>query len=71
MEKVIHDENLRLFRKRLAETTDEKQRQVLHDLIAEHESKFREWQLKPKPDSPFGALSSCHAGRYDVPVPEL
>jgi hypothetical protein len=39
MEKFLHDENLRLFGKRLAETTDEKQRQVIHDLIAEHEAK--------------------------------
>jgi len=50
VDKCTHDENLKLFRKRLAETTDEKQRQVLHDLIAEHEAKYREWQLKPQPD---------------------
>jgi hypothetical protein len=49
MDKFIHEENLRLFRKRLAETTDEKQRQVLHNLIAEHEATYREW-LKRKPD---------------------
>ena len=49
MDKFIHEENLKLFRKRLSEMTDEKQRQVLHNLIAEHEAKYREW-LKPKPD---------------------
>jgi hypothetical protein len=50
MDKFIHDENLRLFRKRLAETADEKQRQVLQDLIAKHEAKYREWQLGPRPN---------------------
>ena len=35
MDKFLHDENLKLLHKRLTETTDEKQRQVLHDLIAE------------------------------------
>jgi hypothetical protein len=39
MFKYIHDENLKLFRKQLAETTDENQRQALHNLIAEHEAK--------------------------------
>ena len=37
MDKFIHDENLGLFRKRLAETADEKQRKVLRNLIAEPE----------------------------------
>ena len=46
MDKFVHDENLKLFRKRLAESTDEKQRQVLHNLIAE----YRERQLKPEQD---------------------
>ena len=46
MEKFIHDENLRLFRKRLVETADEKQRQVLRDLIAEQEEKYRRWEVK-------------------------
>ena len=41
MGKFVHDENLKLFHKRLTETTDEKQRQVLHDLVAEHETKYR------------------------------
>ena len=48
MEKFLHDENLKLFHKRLAEVTDEKQRQALHNLIAEHEAKYREWQLKSR-----------------------
>jgi len=50
MDKLLHDENLRLFRKLLAETTDEKQRLVLRGLIAEQETKFREWQTKRRPD---------------------
>ena len=49
MDKFLHNENLKLFRKRLAETTDEKQRQVIHDLIAEQEANYREWQLKSNP----------------------
>jgi hypothetical protein len=48
MDKFVHDENLKIFHKRLMETINEKQRQVLHDLIAEHETKYREWKLKPK-----------------------
>ncbi len=50
MEKFIHDENLKLFRKQLAETTDENQRQLLHNLIVEHEAQYREWKRKNKPD---------------------
>ena len=48
MDKFTHDENLKLFHKRLAETTDERQRQVLHDFIAEQEAKYRNWQITPK-----------------------
>ena len=40
MDKFLHDENLRLFRKLLAETTDEKQRQVLRELIADKRQNF-------------------------------
>jgi hypothetical protein len=40
MDKFLHDQNLKLFRKRLAETTDEGQRQVLRDLIEEHDEKI-------------------------------
>jgi len=49
MEKFLHDENLKLLHKRLAETTDEKRRQVVHNLIGEHDAKYREWQVKPGP----------------------
>jgi hypothetical protein len=35
MKKFIHDENLKLFRKRLAETTDPEIRRVLLKLLAE------------------------------------
>ena len=41
MDEFIHDENLKIFHNRLAETTDEKQRQVLHDLIAETKNLMR------------------------------
>ncbi|MDR3489935.1 MAG: hypothetical protein P4M05_34275 [Bradyrhizobium sp.] len=47
MDKFLHKENLKLLHKRLTETTDEKQRQVLENLIAERETSYREWQLKP------------------------
>ena len=50
VDKFLHDENVRLFRNRLAETTGEKQRQLLRELIAEQEAKYREWQLGPRPD---------------------
>ncbi|MDO8399342.1 MAG: hypothetical protein Q7T45_16125 [Bradyrhizobium sp.] len=36
----IHDENLKLFRKRLAEAADEKQRQTLRDLIKQEAAKI-------------------------------
>lgn len=45
MDKFLHDENLKLLHQRLMETTDEKKRQVLHDIIAEHEVNYRRWQL--------------------------
>ncbi len=50
MDKYVHDENLKLFHKRLAETTDEKRRRVLHDLIAEQKAEYHELCLKPKQD---------------------
>jgi hypothetical protein len=39
MKKFIHEENLKLFRKRLAETTDPEKRQMLLKLLAEEEAK--------------------------------
>ena len=39
MEKFIHDENLKLFRKRLVEATDETQRELILSLIKEEEAK--------------------------------
>jgi hypothetical protein len=45
MDKFIHDANLKLFRKRLAEATDEKQQKVLHNLITEYQNR----QFKPDP----------------------
>ena len=55
MDKFIHDENLKLLHKRLTETTDEKQRQVLHNLIAEHDAKYREWQSETRLTCSLGA----------------
>ena len=49
MDKFIHDENLKLFRKRLAEATDEKQQKVLHSLITEYEAEYQNRQFKPDP----------------------
>jgi hypothetical protein len=39
MEKFIHRENLALFKKRLADTGDDSERQVLLKLFAEEEAK--------------------------------
>lgn len=39
MKKFIHEENLKLFRKRLAETSDPAERQMLLKLLAEEEAK--------------------------------
>jgi hypothetical protein len=39
MEKFIHDENLKLFRKRPAEATTDEERMMIHKLIAEEEAK--------------------------------
>jgi hypothetical protein len=54
MEKFIHDENLKLFRKRLTETTDDNERLLISDLIAEYEANYRRWQVKPGP-GPIGS----------------
>ena len=39
MEKFIHDENLHLFKKRLAEAHTDAERNVLQKLLAEEEKK--------------------------------
>ena len=39
MEKFVHSENIKLYRKLLAETTDEQKRQTLLKLLAEEEAK--------------------------------
>ncbi len=39
MEKFVHRENLKLYRKMLAETTDEQKRQTLLKLLADEEAK--------------------------------
>jgi hypothetical protein len=39
MERFVHRENLKLYRKLLAETTDEQRRQTLQKLLADEEAK--------------------------------
>ena len=46
MDEFIHRENLALYEKRLAETTDERTRQFLLKLLAEEQAKFA--SLSPK-----------------------
>lgn len=41
MERFVHRQNLEHFRKQLAETTDEQQRERLRKLLAEEEAKDR------------------------------
>lgn len=48
MEKFVHDENLRLFRKRLENATSEEDRQKIHALIAEEELKYSRRAAKPE-----------------------
>ena len=47
MEKYIHQENLALLRKRLAETEDEAQRKIILKLLAQEEAKDALGQVKP------------------------
>ena len=53
MEKFIHDENLKLFRKRLTEATNDTDRHIIRELIAEEEAKkprrTRAERAKPEP----------------------
>lgn len=49
MKKFIHEENLKLFRKRLAETTDAEKRRMLLKLLEEEEAK----NDKRPPDRPY------------------
>ena len=39
MEEFVHGENLKLYRKMLAETTDEQKRQTLLKLLSDEEAK--------------------------------
>ena len=48
MDKFIHRENLALYKKRLAETTDERARAVLLKLLAEEEAKAKHAAAPPK-----------------------
>lgn len=42
MEKFVHGENLKLYRKLLAETTDAQKRQMLLRLLADEEAKGKQ-----------------------------
>ena len=48
MERFIHNENLRLWRKRLSETTDPKKRSMLLDLISKEEAREDEIEARDK-----------------------
>lgn len=53
MEKFIHDENVKLFRKRLAETVDEKGRHILQDLIEQEDAKHLALPAQHGPEAPI------------------
>ena len=48
MERFIHNENLRLWRRQLSETTDQKKRAVLLNLIAKEEAREDEIESRVK-----------------------
>jgi hypothetical protein len=48
MEKFIHQQNLALFKKRLAETRTEAEREVLLKLLADEKAKELADSLKPR-----------------------
>ncbi|MGA2292011.1 hypothetical protein [Bradyrhizobium sp.] len=43
MDKFIHRENLKLYRKLLAETTDVQKRRMILKLLAEEEARDQQW----------------------------
>lgn len=47
MQTFIHQKNLELYRKRLAEATDAAEREVLAQLLAEEEAKDRQGGVEP------------------------
>jgi len=49
MKKCIHDEDLKLFRKRLTEATNETDRHIIRELIAEEEAK-KPRRIRAEPD---------------------
>jgi predicted AAA+ superfamily ATPase len=51
MESFIHNENLKLWRKQLSETTDPKKRSLLLDLIAKQEAREDEIEVRAKAKS--------------------
>jgi hypothetical protein len=48
MERFIHNENLKLWRRQLSETTDPKKRSLLLDLIAKEEAREDEIEARAK-----------------------
>ena len=53
MEKFVHNENLKLYRKLLAETTDAQKRQTLLKLLADEEAKEAQFPEKTGADARF------------------
>ena len=51
MEEYIHRENMALLRRRLSETSEESQRQVLLKLLAEEEAKADRLRIQNLPTS--------------------
>ena len=78
MDKFVHDENIKLFRKQLAETTDPEKRRVLLKLIVEEDDRLLGEQDANGEPLHQGQSSSCEntsdpgmdqeAGRDTVPV---
>jgi hypothetical protein len=64
MDKFIHRENLALFRKRLAEASDDATRQILLKLLAEEEAK--EPSSQPKSKSSTGGASNSPSCRLSL-----
>jgi hypothetical protein len=68
-EKYIHDENLKLFRKVLAETTDDEKRRRLIDLIRDEVAKEVCQKAKIGYGSPPNAfVLASHNPRNDEPL---
>ena len=52
MQNYMHRKNVELFRKKLAETTDENERQTLKELLAQEEAREQEAKGPRAPKQP-------------------